>query len=263
MATVRKAWTQRLLAITVGVAVASGAVVFAPSPAGADGTPLISVGNATIHEGDAGTRIIRVMVNLDRVSSLGVTTKFFTTGGSATQGVDFKARSGSLYFKPGQVTRYVKVVVKSDLGAESDEQFNVHLSNVVGAIVADASGTATIIDDEATTGTVVSAGDATVVEGVDGTSRYVFVAISLNQPAGVPASVSYATGGGTAVSPFDYSDRTGTINFRPKARVMYALIYVTPDEVADGTKTFNVTLSSPVNMTIGDGSATVTLLDDD
>lgn len=203
------------------------------------------------------------MVNLDRESPNGVTAPFATAGGSATTGVDFKERSGSLYFKPGQVTRYVRVIVKPDALTEGNEQFTVYLSGVAGALVTDSTGVATIVDDEATTGTVASIGDATVREGHVGNSRYVFLAVSLNQAAGTNASVSFATGGGTAVSPSDYGSRTGTILFRPKARVVYVLIYLAPDAVVEGNETFNVTLSSPVNATIGDGTATVTLVDDD
>jgi hypothetical protein len=252
------------VALTVGAAAGLGglAVVGAP-PAGAVGVPEISVANASIHEGDAGTRIIRVMVTLHQISPNGVTANWSTAGGTATAGVDYKTRQGKLYFKPGQVARYVKVIVKPDATTEGNETFNVTLSGVVGATVDDATGTATIVDDEATTGTVASIGEATVREGLDGDSRYVWLAVSLNQPAGVTASVTYTTGGGDAVSPDDYSSRTGTLTFRPKARVMYALIYTTPDVDVEGTETFDVTLSAPVNLTIGDGSATVTLLDDD
>jgi hypothetical protein len=161
------------------------------------------------------------------------------------------------------VTRYVKVVVRPDASVEGNEQFTVDLLGVVGATVADSSGTVTIVDNEAATGAQVSIGNATVREGFDGAARYVWLAVALNQPAGVTAQVTYTTGGGDAVSPDDYGSRTGTLTFRPKARVMYALIYTTPDAVAESDETFDVTLSSPVNLTIGDGTGTVTLLDDD
>jgi chitinase len=161
------------------------------------------------------------------------------------------------------VTRYAKIIVKPDATTEGNEQFSVNLSGVVGAVVDDASGAVTIVDDETATGAEASIGDVTVREGLDGDSRYVWLAVSLNQPAGVTAQVTYATGGGDAVSPDDYSSKTATLTFRPKARVMFALIYVSPDVVDDGDKTFDVTLSAPVNLSIGDGTATVTLLDDD
>jgi Calx-beta domain len=226
--------------------------------------PHISVGDASIREGDSGTRIIRLMISLDRISpGSGVTTQWATAGGTATSGVDFKARHGRLYFKPGQTTRYAKVIVKPDALTEGNEQFTVYLGGVIGALVSDSTGVATIVDDEAVNGTVASIGDASVREGQSGGSRYVFLAVSLNQPAGTTASVHYTTGGGTAIAPYDYSGRSGTIVFRPKARVMYVLIYLTADQYVEGNETFNVTLSSPVNLTIGDGTGTVTIVNDD
>jgi chitinase len=254
---------RRVVAVLVAAAATVGGLALDVTPASAVGTPEISVANTSITEGDAGTRIVRVMVTLHQISPNGVTANWSTAGGTATSGVDFKARRGKLYFKPGQVTRYAKVIVKPDALTEGNQQFTVNLSGVVGAVVDDATGTVTIVDDETATGAEASIGDVTVREGLDGDSRYVWLAVSLNQPAGVTAKVTYTTGGGAAVSPDDYSSKTATLTFRPKARVMFALIYTTPDAAVEGDETFNVTLSAPVNLTIGDGSATVTLLDDD
>jgi hypothetical protein len=53
------------------------------------------------------------------------------------------------------------------------------------------------------------------------------------------------------------------ISFPPKARVRYALVYLTPDSTAEGNQSFTVTLFSPTNLTIGDGSGTVAITDDD
>ena len=99
------------------------------------------------------------------------------------------------------MTRYTKINVKPDAVVEGNETFNVNLSGVVGATVDDATGTATIVDDEAGTGAAASIGDVTVREGLDGDSRYVWLAVSLNQPAGVTATVTYSTGGGTRTRP--------------------------------------------------------------
>jgi chitinase len=41
------------------------------------------------------------------------------------------------------------------------------------------------------------------------------------------------------------------------------LVYLTADTIVEGNETFDVTLSSPVNVTIGDGTGTVTIVDDD
>jgi chitinase len=91
----------------------------------------------------------------------------------------------------------------------------------------------------------------------------VFLAVALNQAPTTTASVTFTTAPGTATSPADYLDRTVTLTFPPKARVRYALVYLTPDTGAEATQSFTVNLSAPSGLTIGDGTGTVTLLDDD
>jgi hypothetical protein len=100
--------------VLVAAGATAGGLALDVTPAAAVGTPEISVGNTSITEGDAGTRIVRVMINLHQISPNGVTANWSTASGAATSGVDFKARTGKLYFKPGQVTRYAKVIVKPD-----------------------------------------------------------------------------------------------------------------------------------------------------
>jgi chitinase len=262
MARNRARWGRAALAALLTVGTSATGVALSGHVAGAVG-PNISVGDVSIHEGDVGKRVVRVMVNLDAPSPDGVTASWATTGGTATSGVDFKARSGTLYFRPGQTTRYANVVVVPDQLTEGDEQFTVNLGGVVGATVSDGSGTVTIVDDETATGPDASIGDASVVEGNAGASRYVWLPVTLNQPAGTTATVDYATGGGTATSPDDYSSRSGTLTFGPKTTVRYVLVYLTADTIVEGNETFDVTLSSPVNVTIGDGTGTVTIVDDD
>lgn len=255
-------WGRSGLAVTLAIGASAASLGISSRPAGAVG-PKISVGDVSIQEGDVGNRIVSVMVNLDAASPDGVSANWSTAGGTASSGVDFKARSGKLYFRPGQTTRYAKIVVIPDQVTEGDEQFTVNLSGVVGAIIDDSSGTVTIVDDETATGPEASIGDASVVEGQDGVSRYVVLPVALNQPAGTTATVNYTTGGGTAVSPNDYASRSGTLTFGPKTRVRSVLVYLAADTAVEGNETFDVTLSSPVNLTIGDGTGTVTIVDDD
>jgi hypothetical protein len=226
--------------------------------------PAVSVGDASVFEGDAGKRIMRLMVHLDIPAPAdGVTVTWATLGGSATPGVDFKSRSGQLYFKYGQTTRFVKIVVNPDATTEGNETFSVWLTGVTGATVADPAGVATIVDAESVSGTAIAIGDATVREGQNGGSRYVNLTVTLNQPSASTVTVSYSTANGSAVSPNDYLGRSGTITFRPKARHRYVLVYLTPDQLVEGNQSFSVNLSSPVNATIADGTGTVTLVDDD
>ena len=129
---------RRAAAVLVATATAFGGVLaLSAGPAVAlDPLPSVSVTDASIHEGDSGTRIIRLMVNLEPVGPTTASrTHWATAGGTATSGVDFKARHGrKLYFKPGQVTRYVKVdreAGRGDRGGRDSSRCIV--SGVVGA----------------------------------------------------------------------------------------------------------------------------------
>jgi chitinase len=204
------------------------------------------------------------MVSLDQVAPPGgVTATWATHGGSATSGVDFKGRTGRLYFKAGQTTRYAQVKIIPDGAVEGDEQFTVQLSAVEGADIADGTGTVTILDEEGSSPSGISVGSSSVVEGQSGGSRYVWVPVTLAGKNAAAVTVHYATGGGTAVAPDDYLGHAGTLTFPPKAVVRWVLVYITADQVTEGNETLNVTLSSPIGGTIVHGTGTVTIVDDD
>jgi large repetitive protein len=252
------------LSVALAVAIASlGVVVVNATPAGA-ATPNLRVGNTTIYEGDLGTRIARVMISLDEAAPAeGVTAHWATTSGTATGGIDYRASAGNLYFKTGQTTRYAKILIKPDGLAEGPESFSVTLSSVVGATVGDGTGTVTIADEEGGSPAAVSIGSATVAEGDSGPSRYVWVPVTLDTPPGANVTVNYTTSGGDATVGVDYFGHTGTLKFGPKARSNFVLVYLNGDTAAEGDETFFVTLSSPVNATIGAGTGVVTIVDND
>jgi hypothetical protein len=247
---------------TAGLAL--GTMPFAVGTAGAAEVPAVTVGDTSIFEGDLRQRTARIMVTLDQEAPAGgVTVTWHTVGGSATSGTDFKARSGRLYFKYRQTTRFATIPVKADTAVEGDEQFTVVISSIVGGTIGDGTGVVTILSEDGGSYAALSIGSASVVEGNTGESRYVLLPVTLRGPAGAPVTVSYSTGGGSAVAPDDYLGRFGSVTFTAKATKRQVLIYLTADEVADGNKTFQVTLSSPVGATIANGTATVTLVDDD
>jgi hypothetical protein len=68
--------------------------------------------------------------------------------GTAVAPGDYTAKSGSLSFSPGVVTRNLTVTVKGDNLSEDDETFFVNLSNPTNATIADAQGVGTIVDND-------------------------------------------------------------------------------------------------------------------
>jgi hypothetical protein len=108
-------------------------------------TAQISIGNASVTEG--GT--LSFTVTRSVVTTTAVSAHYATAGGSATQGGDFTAASGTVSFAANETSKIVNVVTTDDSTTESAETMTVTLSNPSsGAIIATAVGTGTINDND-------------------------------------------------------------------------------------------------------------------
>jgi YVTN family beta-propeller protein len=108
--------------------------------------PAISIGKVEVTEPLVGSRDAVFTVTLSASSADIVTVEYKTMDASATAPGDYKAKSGTIRFDPGQVSRHVHVKVLADLLTEGTEKFKVVLHDPVGAIFADSKGTAKIDD---------------------------------------------------------------------------------------------------------------------
>ena len=109
----------------------------------------------------------------------------------------------------------------------------------------------------------VSIGDAAVLEGNTGTTAAVF-AVTVHDMSDQVVTVNYATTDFTARAPGDYAPTSGTLTFNPGGpTTQNVTVNVAADTEQENNETFNVGLSSPVNVTIVAQSATGTILDDD
>ncbi|HVW34149.1 MAG TPA: Calx-beta domain-containing protein, partial [Acidimicrobiia bacterium] len=112
----------------------------------------------------------------------------------------------------------------------------------------------------------VTVGDSSVVEGDTGTVDAVFP-VTLSEVAAQPVSVHYATAAGPdaggAASPADFTAATGTVTIEPGRRATTVAVRVAGDRIDEGDETFTLTLSEPVNATIGGGTGIGTIVDDD
>ena len=89
-------------------------------------------------------------VTLSPTSPKTVTVNYATANGTATAGSDYVAASGKLTFAPGAATQSVTVLVNGDATAEPNETFVVTLSRPTNAVIAGATGTGTIFNDDGT-----------------------------------------------------------------------------------------------------------------
>ena len=92
----------------------------------------------------------RFEVRLDAANTQEVTVDFETVEGTAKEGEDFEAQSGTLVFAPGEIKQEINVPIVIDDGLEADEQFTVVLSNPVNGYLKGNQqvATGTILNDD-------------------------------------------------------------------------------------------------------------------
>ena len=130
-------------------AIASGCGGSSASPSGV----AVTIGDTVLDEGDAGTANLTFTVALSAAGTAAIAVDYATAGGTASSGTDFTAAAGTLTFPAGTTSQQVTVLVAGDLVDESDEQFEVVLSNLVGtAVFADDTATGTIRDNDPSSG---------------------------------------------------------------------------------------------------------------
>ncbi|MGI9595764.1 MAG: Calx-beta domain-containing protein, partial [Acidimicrobiales bacterium] len=208
--------------------------------------------------------IVTFSVTGPRSGSLRVDYDTIDTG-SATADVDFRDFSQTVIISPGQsmVTRAVRIY--GDFEPEPTETLEVHLSNPVNATIGDGIGVVTINDNDnyvPPAGPTISVADASVIETDAGTST-ANLAVTLSETSATPVTVQLSTTDGTAVDPGDYQAFSGTVTVPANQLSVNQPISIVGDTVFEPTETFTVGLSSAVGAAIADGSATVTITDND
>lgn len=231
------------------------------------GVPTLSVEDAAVSEGQAGSAVLSFRVRLSSSSGEAVTVAYATADGTATSGgniaqggEDYVSASGTLTFAVGEIEKVVDVTVNGDALDEPDEILALSLTNPTFALLLDADAVGTIQDDDATP--TVGTSPVTAAEGTGGTSTAT-VTIALSAASGRAVDVTYATTAGTAAAGTDFTAASGTLSFAPGELSKTVTITVAPDALDEDDETLTLDLSSPSNATLGQAQALITLTDDD
>jgi N-acetylneuraminic acid mutarotase len=131
-----------------------------------DDTVTVSIGDASVVEGNAGATVVLFTVALSAAAEQIVSVDFATGNATATAGSDYTAAAGTVVFNPGETTRTIPITVHGDTDFESDETFVVTLSNDFNVEIDDGQGIGTILNDDVPPS--LSIGDVTVTEGDSG-----------------------------------------------------------------------------------------------
>src|SRR5439155_241900 len=226
-------------------------------------TPAISIADVSAAEGNSGTTTFSFTVSLSSESDQPVTVQYQTADGTATTAnSDYLATSGTLTIPAKTLSGTIQVSVVGDHIAEPNETFFVNLSNPTNATIGDGQGVGTILNDDTTPQLDIQA-TASVMEGNSGTTNVTLTA-TLSNTTDQTVTVNYATHDGTAkASNNDYVAVTGVLTIPPKTLSGTITVTVNGDVTEEGNETFTVVLTNPANATLGNATATVTILNDD
>ena len=175
-----------------------------------------------------------------------VSVDYATVAGTATQGTDYVGNSGTLEFlieaadQVVAVNASIAVDVREDDRAEADEQFEVVLSNPVGAVLTTARSTATILDDDKPEVTVDNA------KASEDAGPLSF-AVRLSASSDAVVTVDYATGDFTATAGEDYVARDDTLRFAPGDRVRNIEVTVIDDTAVEDDEVIDLKLTGAEN----------------
>lgn len=214
--------------------------------------PALTVKDASTQEGDA----LVFQVSLDKAPSTAVTFDYATSDGTAKAPGDYTATSGKGTIAANATSTSISVPTTEDSTPESTETMTLTISNVVGATVADGTATGTILDDD--TASALSVADSSAVEG-----KAVEFTVSLNHASGLEVKAEWATSDGTAKAGSDYTASSGVVTIPAGSTTAKFSVPTIDDSIDEVNETFNVTLSSPHNATIADGTAVGTIIDND
>ena len=105
--------------------------------------PAMNISDVTVNEAQGSATL---GVTLSSAAANTVQVNFKTINGTATQPKDYKKTTGILTFAPGVVSANIVIPIIQDNVAETNEYFDVELSGVINATIADGLGRITIVD---------------------------------------------------------------------------------------------------------------------
>jgi RHS repeat-associated protein len=185
---------------------------------------------------------------------------YTTSDGTATvAGNDYTPTGGTLSFTSNG-SQTISVPINNDGLTEGDEEFSVALSSPTNATITSgsSSGTATIRDGQPT----LWVSDIRVAEE----STSAVLTIQISHATSMAITGNWATADGTAVSsgsPGDYDATSGSFTIPASSTSVQIQVDINEDEIDEWDESFTVTLSNVANATVGNGTATVTIVDDE
>lgn len=203
-----------------------------------------------------------IPVTLSTASSKETKVNYAVTGGTSGAGMDFTLASGTLTIAAGQTTGNITATITNDTTDELDETIIITLSSPVDvALGTNTTHTYTIQDNDNPT---VQFSGTTGDGGENTTPVSIAVNLSAAPLASADVQVAYAVTGTATGSGTDYTLANGTLTIAAGQTSGNISLVIVDDAIADPAETVIITLSNPVNATLGANTAfTYTITDND
>ncbi len=194
---------------------------------------------------------IDVPVILSGVAGRAITvTLAAALGGTAVAGSDFALPTASVTFAPGETRKVIRLTINDDLLDEANETIKLALTSATATIGVGSTATVTIIDNDVAP--TVSFTTATS-SGLENVASPGTVRVKLSAASGQSVTVKYAftAAGSTASSLYDFTLAAGTLTFLPGETEKTIPLVLKNDTRRESIETIKITLSAPVNATLG------------
>jgi len=213
--------------------------------------PRLSIADVSVSEA-VGSMV--VTVTLDITSRVPIQVEYTTTPNSATAGVDYTTVNSTLIIPANNLHQTFTIPLVNDSLYEVAETITLTLSNPVNATLNTATAIGTILNDDASP--YITTDDPTVLES---SGRLTFT-VSLSEASSLPVTVNYISSDNSALASQDYIATSGTLVIPAGATSGAIGLPILEDNLYEGTETFSLTLSGPLNGQLIDpvGRGTIT-----
>lgn len=232
-----------------------------------NGQPAFSINSPSVGEGNSGTTALVFTVTPGAANAGGMSVDFADAGtGTAIAGTDYVALApGTLTWVANDATpQTITVSVKGNTTYQVNRTIRVKLSNASGGTIATATGTGTILDDDAKpVAYVVGAQKSETKQTKKSKPLTMLMTVRLSAPAGTGeyVVVKFVSSDGTAIAGTDYLPVSATqVEFAPgqvsqtvKVPLLRSLCAGQPDRymVLTLTSATNATLSPTLSAAAG------------
>lgn len=225
-----------------------------------DVIPVISLAETRTIRESAASNYQYVSFRISEGSKEPVSFHIRTSRRTATPGRDYDEVSGPFTVPAGWPSAGVQLRIANDTIRETDETFELTITDVKGATVQHATTVVTIEDDDSGALPGINADDVTFQEGLTSSAE---VELRLSSVAENDVTVVATAIAGTAAAGTDFEPFRKTVRI-PAGRTTAVLsIPLVDDAVAEDVESLTIELSEPVNALIETPAPRITILDRD